>query len=130
MDEPMPLSAIHTPFAPDPIGPYSQAITAGQFLFVSGQIPLDPATGTVFGDSIVPQARQALHNLMAVLSSQSLGPDALVKTTVFLRSLADFAAFNAVYEEELAGAKPARSVVEVSALPRNVLVEIEAVACR
>jgi 2-iminobutanoate/2-iminopropanoate deaminase len=105
-------------------------MAAGNFIFISGQIPLDPASGAVTGAAIADQARQALANLKAVLSSQSLGPDALVKTTVFLRSMADFAAFNVVYEEELNGARPARSVVEVSALPKNVLVEIEAIACR
>jgi 2-iminobutanoate/2-iminopropanoate deaminase len=122
--------AIFTPQAPKPIGPYSQAITASNLLFISGQIPLDPASGAVVGATIAEQARQALGNLKAILSSQSLGANALVKTTVFLRSMADFTAFNAVYEEALGGAKPARSVVEVSGLPKNVLVEIEAVACR
>ncbi len=126
----MQASVIRTPTAPQPIGPYSQAAAAGDFVFVSGQIPLDPATGSVSGDTIAPQARLALRNLKAVLASQSLDARALVKTTVFLRSMADFAAFNVVYEEELGGARPARSVVEVSGLPRNVLVEIEAVACR
>jgi 2-iminobutanoate/2-iminopropanoate deaminase len=123
-------SAVFTPNAPKPIGPYSQAVVSGQFLFISGQIPLDPASNAVVGAAIGEQARQAIKNLKAVLSSQSLATDALVKTTVFLRSMADFAAFNTVYEEELAGAKPARSVVEVSGLPKNVLVEIEAIACR
>jgi 2-iminobutanoate/2-iminopropanoate deaminase len=122
--------SIFTQQAPKPIGPYSQAIAVGNLLFVSGQIPLDPASGAVVGATVVEQARQALGNLKAVLSSQSLGTNAIVKTTVFLRSMADFAAFNAVYEEELGESKPARSVVEVSGLPKNVLVEIEAVACR
>jgi 2-iminobutanoate/2-iminopropanoate deaminase len=126
----MDSSAIITPNAPKPIGPYSQAVAAGQFLFISGQIPLVPASNTLVGPTIVEQTRQAIKNLKAVLSSQSLETSSLVKTTVFLRSLADFAAFNTVYEEELAGAKPARSVVEVSGLPKNALVEIEAVACR
>jgi 2-iminobutanoate/2-iminopropanoate deaminase len=121
---------IYTPGAPQPVGPYSQGISAGNFVFISGQIPLDPASGAITGTSIADQARQALANLKAVLSSQSLGTDALVKTTVFLRSMADFAVFNAVYEAEMNGARPARSVVEVAALPKNVLVEIEAIACR
>lgn len=121
---------VYTLDAPKPIGPYSQAIAAGNLLFVSGQIPLDPSNGAIVGVTIADQARQALKNLKAVLSSQSLGSGALVKTTVFLRSMADFAAFNTVYEEELGGAKPARSVVEVAGLPKNALVEIEAIACR
>jgi 2-iminobutanoate/2-iminopropanoate deaminase len=126
----MPHSIILTPEAPQPIGPYSQAIGAGPFLFISGQVPLDPATGELDGDRIETQARRALRNLKAVLSVAGFGPADLVKTTVFLRSMADFGTFNSLYEEELNGAKPARSVVEVSALPRNALVEIEAVACR
>jgi 2-iminobutanoate/2-iminopropanoate deaminase len=126
----MDFSPIFTPNAPKPVGPYSQAMAAGQFLFISGQIPLDPASGAVAGGSMSDQARLAIKNLKAILSSQSLKTSSLVKTTVFLRSMTDFAAFNAVYEEELAGVKPARSVVEVSGLPKNVLVEIEAIACR
>ncbi len=126
----MQAAPIYTPNAPKPVGPYSQGVSSGDFVFISGQIPLDPASGAVTGATIADQARQALANLKAVLSSQSMGTDALVKTTVFLRSMADFAAFNAVYEEELCGARPARSVVEVAALPKNVLVEIEAIACR
>jgi 2-iminobutanoate/2-iminopropanoate deaminase len=126
----MATSVVFTPNAPSPFGPYSQAIAAGQFLFISGQIPLDPASGQVINGAIAEQARQALKNLKAVLACQSLETTALVKTTVFLRSMADFAAFNSIYEEELSGAKPARSVVEVSGLPKNVLVEIEGVACR
>ena len=116
--------------APLPVGPYSQGIVAGDYVFISGQIPLDPASGAVAGATIAEQARQALANLKAVLAAQFLTMDALVKTTVYLRSMADFAAFNTVYEEELNGARPARSTVEVSALPKNVLVEIEAIACR
>ena len=123
-------SAVFTPNAPKPIGPYSQAVAAGQFLFISGQIPLVPASNALVGPTIGEQTRQAIKNLKAVLSSQSLELSSLVKTTVFLRSMIDFAAFNTVYEEELAGAKPARSVVEVSGLPKNVLIEIEAIACR
>jgi len=126
----MQTEPILTPNAPQPIGPYSQAVAVGNLVFVSGQIPLDPATGAVVGATIVEQARQALRNLLAILAAQSLDANALVKTTVFIRSMADFAAFNAVYAEELGTAKPARSVVEVSALPKNVLVEIEGIACR
>ena len=126
----MQLHAITTPNAPQPIGPYSQAMAAGSLLFISGQIPLDPATGELCGSSIGEQARRALRNLKAVLAQAGLAPEHLVKTTVFLRSLADFGEFNAIYEEELAGAKPARSVVEVAGLPREALIEIEAIGCR
>lgn len=121
---------IITPGAPQPIGPYSQAIDTGGYVFISGQIPLDPATGAIVGSTIQEQTKQALKNLIAILDSLPLDSTALVKTTVFLKSMADFPAFNAVYEEALSGWKPARSVVEVSGLPKNVLVEIEAIACR
>ena len=126
----MPNTTILTQNAPQPIGPYSQAIDTGAFVFVSGQVPIDPATGRLSGDTIDTQGRQALRNLKAVLAAAGLGPMHIVKTLVFIRSMADFAAFNAIYEEELGTARPARSVVEVSALPRGALVEIEAVACR
>jgi 2-iminobutanoate/2-iminopropanoate deaminase len=128
--EKMKHKTVMSPHAPAPIGPYSQAIDTGSLVFVSGQIPLDPATRAVTGTTIEEQARAALLNLKAVLSAASLDVGSLVKTTVFLRSMADFPAFNAVYERELDGWKPARSVVEASGLPKNVLVEIEAVACR
>jgi 2-iminobutanoate/2-iminopropanoate deaminase len=126
----MPHLTIHTENAPKPVGPYSQAVEAGPFVFVSGQIALDPESGTLQGATIQEQTRRAMRNLKAVVTAAGLGPDALVKVTVFLRSMADFGAFNAVYEEELGGAVPARSVVEVAALPRGALVEIEAIACR
>jgi len=126
----MPHQIIHTASAPQPVGPYSQATTSGGFVFIAGQIALDPESGALKGSSIEEQARQAMRNLKAVLGAAGLAPDALVKTTVFLRSMADFGAFNSIYEEELAGARPARSVVEVGALPRGALVEIEAIACR
>jgi 2-iminobutanoate/2-iminopropanoate deaminase len=121
---------ILTASAPQPIGPYSQAIDTGSLVFISGQIPIDPITGAMTGTTIEVQAGRALLNLKAVLSSAGLTVDAIVKTTVFLRSMGDFAAFNTVYEREFDAAKPARSVVEVSALPKGALCEIEAVACR
>ena len=126
----MPHSTIRTPAAPLPSALTSQAIDTGTFLFVSGQVPIDPASGKLSGETIDTQGRQALRNLKAVLAAAGLEPAHLVKTLVFIRSMADFAAFNALYEEELGDARPARSVVEVSALPRGALVEIEAVACR
>jgi 2-iminobutanoate/2-iminopropanoate deaminase len=121
---------ILTPDSPSPIGPYSQAIECGNLIFISGQIPLDPVSGNVIGTTISEQATQALKNLKAILESEKLSTLSLVKTTVFIRDIGLFADFNKIYESEMAGARPARSVVEVSGLPRNVLVEIEAVACR
>jgi 2-iminobutanoate/2-iminopropanoate deaminase len=126
----MPHQTINTSAAPPPAGPYSQAVAANSFVFISGQIPLDPKTGEIKGSFIREQTVQAMRNLKAVLAEAGCAPDALVKTTVYLRSMGDFSAFNAVYEEELGGARPARSVVEVAALPRGALIEIEAVACR
>jgi 2-iminobutanoate/2-iminopropanoate deaminase len=121
---------ILTDKAPAPIGPYSQAVETGSLLFVSGQIPLDPVNGGVVGEGVEEQAAAALSNLREVLAAAGLTFANLVKTTVFLRDMGEFARFNGVYEKALGGAKPARSVVEVSALPRGVLVEIEAIACR
>ncbi len=121
------MNIIETKNAPAAIGPYSQAITSGVLVYTSGQIPIDPATGSIEAADIEGQARQAIQNLAAVLSAAGSGLDQVVKTTCFLASMADFAAFNAVYAEAFPG-KPARSCVEVSALPRGALVEIEAVA--
>ncbi|MBN1130628.1 MAG: regulator [Chitinispirillaceae bacterium] len=116
--------------APAPIGPYRQAIDTGAFVFISGQLPLEPESGDIAGVTIEEQATRAIRNLLAVLSAAGLDAHSLVKTTVFLRSMADFAAFNAVYERLLGGAKPARSVLGVAALPRGAMIEIEAIACR
>jgi 2-iminobutanoate/2-iminopropanoate deaminase len=116
--------------APKPIGPYSQAVDTGVMLFVSGQIPLDPVSGAIVAGGVEAQAEAALSNLREVLAAAGLSFAHLVKTTVFLRNMSDFSCFNLVYERLLGGAAPARSVVEVSALPRGVLVEIEAIACR
>ena len=121
------MTIIETEKAPAAIGPYSQAITSGALVYTSGQIPIDPATGKIETTDIEGQARQAIVNLAAVLSAAGSGLDKVVKTTCFLASMADFAAFNAVYAEAFPG-KPARSCVEVSALPKGALVEIEAVA--
>lgn len=121
------MTIIETGNAPAAIGPYSQAIAAGGLVYTSGQIPIDPAAGVIAAKDIEGQARQAIQNLAAVLSAAGSGLDRVVKTTCFLKSMQDFAAFNAVYAELFPG-KPARSCVEVSALPRGALVEIEAVA--
>ena len=121
------MKSIETKNAPAAIGPYSQAITSGALVYTSGQIPIDPATGGIEAVDIEGQARQTIANLAAVLSAAGSGLDKVVKTTCFLASMADFAAFSAVYAELFPG-KPARSCVEVSALPKGALVEIEAVA--
>ena len=121
---------IFTPDAPKPIGPYSQALGCANLIFISGQIPLDPKSGEIIGNSTQEQTVKVLDNIKAILNSQGLDFSSLVKTTVFLRQMEDFAQFNKIYEMMLEGAAPARSVVEVCRLPKDVLIEIEAVACR
>jgi 2-iminobutanoate/2-iminopropanoate deaminase len=118
---------ISTPNAPAAIGPYSQAILCGNMLYTSGQIPLDPATGTVVGDNIRDQAEQVMKNLGAVLTAGGSSFENAVKTTCFLADMADFAALNEVYAKFFTG-KPARSCCAVKTLPKNVLCEIEAIA--
>lgn len=126
--QPMSTSAIVTSKAPAAIGPYSQAIRAGSLLFCSGQIALDPATGAMIEGDVEAQTRQALANLQAVLEAAEVGLGAVVKTTIFLVDLADFQRVNAIYAEYFPGVPPARSTVEVSRLPRDARVEIEAIA--
>ena len=118
---------ISTPNAPAAIGPYSQAILCGNTLYTSGQIPLDPATGTVVGDDIRTQAEQVMKNLEAVLVAAGTSFANAVKTTCFLADMADFAAFNEVYASHITSA-PARSCVAVKTLPKGVLVEVEVIA--
>lgn len=119
---------IATEAAPAAIGPYSQGIAAGSLVFTSGQIPLDPATGA-FPEGIEAQTRQSLTNVKAILEKAGSGMDKVIKTTVFLSDMNNFAAMNAVYESFFpAGNCPARSAVEVARLPKDALVEIEAVA--
>ena len=118
---------ISTPNAPAAIGPYSQAILCGNMLYTSGQIPLDPATGTVVGDDIRAQAEQVMKNLEAVLAAAGTSFASAVKTTCFLSDMADFAAFNEVYAAHITSA-PARSCVAVKTLPKGVLVEVEVIA--
>lgn len=122
--------AILTKTAPEPIGPYSQAIQAGNFVFCSGQIPLDPATGQVPVTDIEGQTRRALDNLKAVLEAAGCNLGNVVKTTIFLKNMSDFPKVNQVYASYFKEVPPARSTVEVSRLPRDVLVEIEAVAVK
>lgn len=115
--------------APAAIGPYSQAIDAGAFVFVSGQLPIDPATGEM-PDDVTAQSAQSLANVKAVLAAAGLSLDNVVKTTVFLADMADFAAMNAVYEANFSSPYPARSAVAVKALPKGAKVEIEVIAAR
>jgi len=119
---------IHTDAAPAAIGPYSQAVRAGDFVFTAGQIGLDPATGEMVPGGIAAQTRQALRNLQAVLEAAGASLSQVVKTTVFLQDMNDFAAMNAVYAEFFATEPPARSAVQAAALPKGALVEIEAIA--
>lgn len=119
---------IHTDKAPAAIGPYSQAVQAGSMLFVSGQIPIDPATGVFVGADITTQTRQSLTNLKAILEAAGYSCADVVKTTVLLADMGDFAAMNAVYAEFFPENCPARAAFAVKELPRGALVEIEAVA--
>jgi 2-iminobutanoate/2-iminopropanoate deaminase len=120
--------AVRSDRAPAPIGPYSQAIRTGALIFCSGQIGIDPATGSLVAGDAAEQAQRVLENLGAVLSAAGASFDDVVKTTMFLVDMADFAAVNAVYAERFGSAKPARSTVAVAALPLGARVEIEAVA--
>ena len=122
------VQTISTAAAPAAIGPYSQAVTAGGFLFSAGQIPLDPKTKEVVPGGIEAQTKQVLANLEAVLREAGLGWGDVVKTTVFMHDLAEFPKMNELYAAALGDARPARSTVQVAALPRGVAVEIELVA--
>jgi len=125
---------IYTKDAPEPIGPYSQAVEVGtsssQLLFTSGQIPIDPATGNIVAGGIKEQTRQVIKNLIAILEKDGTNINNVIKTTVFIKDMNDFAALNEVYAEFFGESKPARSTVEVARLPKDVLVEIEAKAFR
>lgn len=117
-----------TEHAPQAIGPYSQAIKAGGFVFVSGQIPIDPATGLITQTDVAAQTERVLNNLKAILTAAGTSLDNVVRTTVFLKSMGDFAAMNEIYARFWKKAPPARSTVEVSRLPKDVLVEIDVIA--
>lgn len=121
------LNVISTPNAPAAIGPYSQAIVANNMVFASGQIPIIPATGEIAAGDIKVQAEQVMKNVGAILAAAGTDYANVVKTTCFLADMADFAAFNAVYEKYFTG-KPARSCVAVKQLPKNVLCEVEVTA--
>ena len=122
------MKSISSPAAPAAVGPYSQAIVAGGFVFCSGQLGLDAATGNFVSADTTAQARQVLQNLSAVLEAAGSGLRQVVKTTVFLADMNDFAAMNAEYEKAFGDHKPARSTVEVKRLPKNARVEIECIA--
>ncbi len=124
------MSIISTDKAPGAIGPYSQAIQAGNIVYTSGQIPLDPATMAFAGDDIRTQTRQSLENVKAILDAADCTLQDVVKTTCFLSDMNNFAAFNEVYAEFFPTNPPARSCVEVARLPKDALVEVEAVAIR
>lgn len=124
----MPSQTVQTDQAPAAIGPYSQGIVANGFLFTAGQIALDPASGQIVPGNVVAQTERVLQNLAAILGSAGAGWSDVVKTTVFLHDMNDFPLVNEVYARILGDARPARSTVQVSALPRGVLVEIEAIA--
>jgi len=125
---PVALQPVSTTEAPGAIGPYSQAIKANGFLFASGQIPLDPTTGTITEGGITAQAHQVLQNLGAVLQAAGLSYDRVVKTTVYLASMADFPAVNDVYATYFPAPAPARATIQAAALPKGVLVEIDLIA--
>jgi len=127
----MELRTTRTDRAPAPVGPYSQAVVAGDFVFCAGQIALDPATGELVGKTDVgAQTRRVLDNLSAVLMEAESSLDHVTKTTVFLVDMSDFAAMNEAYAERFGGHRPARSTVPVGALPRGAKVEIECIAVR
>ena len=121
---------VSTDRAPAAVGPYSQAVHTGNLVYTAGQIPLDPATGNIVEGDIGAQVEQALKNLQAVLEAAGSGLEQVIKTTVFLQNMDDFAALNDVYARFFSGEPPARSAVEVARLPLGALVEIEAVAVR
>lgn len=124
----MKKKVVQTEKAPKAIGPYSQAIQAGGFLFLSGQVPLDPKTGEFVKGDIGQQTKQVLENIAGILESQNLGMEDVVKATIFLKNIENFNQVNEVYSSYFPTSPPARSTVEVARLPRDVEIEIEAIA--
>lgn len=124
----MQKQGIYTEAGPVQGAPYTPAVRVGPFIYVSGQIPLDPATSRIVEGDFETQVRQCLRNLAAILKSEGLGLDSVVKTTIFLKDLNNYPTLNAVYGSYFSGVKPARSAVEVARLPLDVAVEIEAIA--
>ena len=124
------LRFIHTPEAPEAIGPYSQAVVAGDWVFVSGQIPIDPATGLLINGSVAEQTDRVMKNLNAVLREAGLSLDHVVKTTVYLAEMAAFGEMNETYARHFGEHRPARATVQAGALPKGAGVEIDAIAHR
>jgi len=124
----VPTKYVTTPQAPAPIGPYSQGVIAGGFLFCSGQIAVDPDTGQLVGGDVAVQAERVLQNLVAVLREAKMGPENVVKATVYLADMADFPRMNEVYARYLGSKPPARTTIAAAGLPRGVKVEIDLVA--
>ena len=122
------LQVIATDKAPRAIGPYSQAVMANGFIFVSGQIPIDPKTGQIFFGPIAEQTRQVMLNLAAILQAAGSDLSRVVKTTIYLKNMHDFDEMNRVYAEFFSNTRPARATIEVAKLPRDVSIEIEAIA--
>jgi 2-iminobutanoate/2-iminopropanoate deaminase len=122
------LTRVQTAGAPAAIGPYSQAIVAGGLVYTAGQIPLDPDSMELVSDDVVEQSERVLRNLSAILEAAGASLQSVIKTTVFLKDMSDFAAMNEVYARHFGDHKPARSTVEVARLPKDVKVEIEAIA--
>jgi len=124
----LPKKHVATKHAPTPIGPYSQGVIAGGLLFVSGQIPIDPSTEKLVEGDITVQTEQVLKNVLAVLKEAKMGPENVVKATVFLADLTDFPQMNDVYGKYLGKEPPARSTIQAAALPRGVKIEIDVIA--
>ena len=124
----MPTKYVSTPQAPPPIGPYSQGVISGGFLYCSGQIALDPSTGALVEGDVAAQTDRVLQNLIAVLREAKMGPENVVKATVYLTDMADFPAMNEVYGRYLGTRPPARTTIAVAGLPRGVRVEIDVIA--
>jgi 2-iminobutanoate/2-iminopropanoate deaminase len=124
----VPKKHVLTADAPKPIGPYSQAVISGGLLFASGQVAIDPATNEIVAGDVQAQTERVMKNLMAVLKEAKMGPENVVKTTVFLADMADFAKVNEVYAKYLGKEPPARSTVAAAGLPKNVKVEIDLIA--
>jgi 2-iminobutanoate/2-iminopropanoate deaminase len=123
------MKFITTNEAPQAIGPYSQAVQIGDIIFISGQLPIDPSTGSFISDDIVDQTKQVMTNIKAILNSQNLNINNIVKTNIYVKDLNQFDTINKTYESFLEGHKPARAAVEVNRLPKDAQIEIEAIAC-